>query len=733
MKSFPSTFNRGGNSVMYRGKSGVPETNNQSSIATSLSNSLLQNVQSKNLNKGLNVKQFLLNGTNISNYDRRLPFKMVGRTFVKGNRDKNRSGVYFENPEMMPSFMLRSMNTYRFIYDVGLNTKFDSTKEGDVMSVRLLSTSTTPSMFNPQFNVQAVGLTKNVPLLFTNRADSNSRVENIGDCSIKRLVSDSMSVNSPLGMARYRLADFMYCKDLGKVSNNHLITLRKFPFPVNDHIFEYANAKYHFGSDGDAMYQTGGDVGRLISWFGTDDNKLEDICKFETQFTWKEIKNQIQERDSKEDNQNKGIIGKIANTLNPSYNKYQLQYGGTKWNFVNDLGSHMFPHLMKYTENADDNSQLMSQTSDNNRVWTPKNIIADNTIPEGKLVLKQEFTLNFSYKLRAYENINPKSAFLDLIGNILETTYFRGHYWKGERRIIGPPGNQSAWKKANALIDNAWFKLGGFVQSMAAGTMHFGDILGALSNFASNLVDSAQSLAQDIVNDPKAMAQKTLQELTKLSGAIGLGDMIKGKIKDGLGRPAMYAFDSLIEGDNFGPWHLTVGNPYNPIMAIGNLCLTNTTIVQSGPLGIDDFPSEIKVTCTLKPARSRDLTEIAKYYTKGLTGLYLSRKRQDNSSFYKTGLGTSNSSTNTQNIMTYSEIRKKNQAYNKAYESQLDASMKTGEVVNAQPQDAFNEAGQQEYKSMENLYAGSNRNAIKCAMINNPYLIEADAGIQEVG
>ena len=29
---------------------------------------------------------------------------------------------------------------------------------------------------------------------------------------------------------------FMYCKHLGKVSNNYMITLRRFPLPVDDYI-----------------------------------------------------------------------------------------------------------------------------------------------------------------------------------------------------------------------------------------------------------------------------------------------------------------------------------------------------------------------------------------------------------------------------------------------------------------------------------------------------------------
>ena len=58
-------------------------------------------------------------------------------------------------------------------------------------------------------------------------------------------------------------------------------------------------------------------------------------------------------------------------------------------------------------------------------------------------------------------------------------------------------------------------------------------------------------------------------------------------------------------------------------MCIGNLIMTSSKVTQYGPLGVDDFPSELKVTVSLKPGRSRDATEISRYYTKGIGSIYL--------------------------------------------------------------------------------------------------------------
>ena len=98
--------------------------------------------------------------------------------------------------------------------------------------------------------------------------------------------------------------------------------------------------------------------------------------------------------------------------------------------------------------------------------------------------------------------------------------------------------------------------------------------------------------------------------------------MAKAKLKDTLGRPQMYAFNSILTGDNTGLWHVTIGNPRNPIAVMGNMILTDAKVTQYGPLGMDDFPTGLKVTVTLKHARPRDMVDIQKMYTRGIAAIY---------------------------------------------------------------------------------------------------------------
>jgi hypothetical protein len=89
-----------------------------------------------------------------------------------------------------------------------------------------------------------------------------------------------------------------------------------------------------------------------------------------------------------------------------------------------------------------------------------------------------------------------------------------------------------------------------------------------------------------------------------------------------MGRPSVYAFDSLLSNDVVGTWHVTIGNPLNPIISMGNLIIDNVELTHSGPLGLDDFPTELSVVISLKHAMPRDSVDIQRMYTQGRTAIY---------------------------------------------------------------------------------------------------------------
>lgn len=556
-----------------------------------------------------------------------------------------------ENPTHLDNDIFGIVNNYKaFIDNVLIETGNDSMdKSGKKVKTHNWKGRAAGSLFNPYYGVPYTGIVDNVPLLDGSITGVRNRAEfaKLSDCSIKELVRLSRKKNSILGQARYKYADFMYCKDLGKISNNHLITLRKFSIPVGDNI--YRQAATHNKKNNQAMP---GDIGRLVCWFDTDDNKLSDILSYEYEATWKELNAKIQQLDSQEDDDARGPLGKLLNSMNPSYNRdveNGIANGGALAAVLQRFGI-MNPSTPTYASN----DVALGRNYDANKVYEPVDTIQNTHIYEGKLIFKHEFSLTFSYKLRAYDNINPKSAFLDLLGNILAVTYRKGHFWGGRREILGPKPNKAGWNKANAIVDSLAKGTGDLFQDIfhfdfskagaqASSILNqmwstfesvFPNISSAIGQVGGAVVDVAQGVAKAVTGDKDGAKQKLGDAKNNAKGAAAatgnavkqsnIGGALTGLIKNKLGRPSLYAFDSLLSGANVGLWHVTIGNPKNPIACFGNLIMTSAKITHSGPLGLDDFPTELKVTVSLKHARGRDATDIQKMYTKGENAIYLS-------------------------------------------------------------------------------------------------------------
>ncbi len=496
----------------------------------------------------------------------------------------------------------------------------------DLVNKIIYNQVASPSLFNPYYGILAGGAAPNVPLLDTAKNGNSFSAKHSNDdgittgqiqmfptddCSIKNLVALSKLEHGPLGQARYKYSDFMYCKDLGRISNNYMITLRKFATPVSDNIF------YATTYEDDANFSTTGDVGRLITWFGTEDNKLEDILKYSYKAEFKEFEAKIDHKQSEEDDPSRGIIGQFANLFNPAYNESTDKgVSPSSLAFIMATSS----SDTHYTNAPYANNPAVNGTPywDKNRIYDPKDTLRTTYQYTGKLVFEHAFTLTFKYKLRGYDNINAKSAFLDLLGNILAVTYRQGTFWGGEQRIIGSPQNKRGWKKAQEFVNNGLDAGGTFIQSLLNGD-NFGDSANTFATAITSGLSSSFGIDfSAILGDPMGAVKGLVNKLDKAN----LGAGLKGIIKNQLGRPAIYAFDSLLTNDAVGLWHVTIGNPLNPIAVMGNLILDNAEISHSGPLGLDDFPTEIKVTIQLKHGMPRDSVDIQRMYTQGRNAIY---------------------------------------------------------------------------------------------------------------
>lgn len=542
----------------------------------------------------------------------------------------------------LPDAFLQTLNKY----DLPTNSSYNTTEffleeeNGKKITKQAYTiTDVVPSLFNPFFGIKSRGMATNQRLIDVS-VDEHKSYYNFDttDCSIWRLLKLSKQSDSEadMGSAVYKLADFMYCKDLGKVSNNHMITLRRYKMPVGDNIYTLSNT-----GEEKNTFSCLPDIGRLVTWFGTEDNKLSDIVKMSFKASWRELNAEIQQVNSKADDADKtGPLGFIANSLSPQYSDAQEAGQTGTHNIMSFLGSKIGKGNMNFGKPGQYLGDEALTNYDKNHVYEPKNTIRSNHIYEGKLTFSHEFTLTFSYKLRAYQNISQKAAMQDLIHNILMTTYRNGRFWGGSVKWLGAPNNNSSLEKMNAFIDETWDKLGGFAEMLMNGSLNWQELMGSVSDAAGKIIDAGKEEAKKIMGQPSETAREYANSMAEFAKSRHWGEAMKGALKNTLGRPALYAIHSLISGDNLGLWHVTIGNPLNPIMVIGNLIIENTELEFGDcPLGLEDFPTEIKCRVTLKHCRPRDAADISRMFTKGEGAIALPLGQGGITNYYKNGAG----------------------------------------------------------------------------------------------
>jgi hypothetical protein len=196
---------------------------------------------------------------------------------------------------------------------------------------------------------------------------------------------------------------------------------------------------------------------------------------------------------------------------------------------------------------------------------------------------------------------------LDLLSNILNVTYTTGTFWGGG--FHGFAAHQS-----NVFANLNVFKArGGFT-----------NFVDALSEDLSNLGNKAQTAVQKnggVLNTIKSLLNN-------------IGGMLMSGMLNKLGRPQKTMFNSLLSPAPIGFWHVTIGNPKHPIMSIGNMVITNVTVEHNGPLGLDDFPTELTVTVSLKHGMPRDSVDIQKMYTQGRNSIHTKISNYKNFKFF---------------------------------------------------------------------------------------------------
>lgn len=380
----------------------------------------------------------------------------------------------------------------------------------------------------------------------------------------------------------YATNDFMWCKWYGKIPNNRLVTLRRYPIPVEDNL------------------QVGKlpliPIAQAVTWWGEGTgNSLSEILNVTYGFRWENIPAEMTDVTGNELNIEK--LFEVIGVKNPQLAQtLKLAFGSS--------GDNPFA-FSGYDETLQEfTKQNWESGAYWNRVMGPVNVIDSIQMRKRGYDYTHTIKLDFEYNLRSFSQLDPKIAMLEVISNMLALTSNTASFWGGGYRYFQQTG---------ALLP-------GFNSA----ELEKGNYTGATKDLISMISQIIQGGASDIkkitdtlsktLNDYGVSA--TSDELMKELGTSNVANnLLSSRLASLHQNPLLMR--ALLDGRSVGEWHLMVGNPMDPIAVIGNLCLKSTTLKFSEELGANDFPVSVKFTVTLEPGRPRAKQDIASMFNHG--------------------------------------------------------------------------------------------------------------------
>ena len=391
----------------------------------------------------------------------------------------------------------------------------------------------------------------------------------------------------PFGLASYRMQDFIYLKYYNQIPNNYMITLRRYTFPCEDHMF---------GLDMDATEinrmngydESHFNIATAVTYMGEKTgNKLSDILKFEygANYEEKEAKvEMLQNTDGGLAAQVKkfGVTqefmeGEATKDSTGGYTGMLKQ--AFKFAALTGMKGVSTQEAMAKQHRFEDN-EFAKVYGEN--VFGDVNVINKTKVRSRGLTYSGNFTLNFEYSLKSLKCVNPRVAMMDILTNFLILTGNYGSFWGGETRFYGQKSIAPQFGDPEKLRNGDY---GGY----------FSSLLGDLSSGLTELSKNADGTDGGIVGMFKNILQGGISAF--------VGNLFGGEV--GVAGQAQ-ATPALLSGKPTGYWHVTVGNPLDPIAMMGNMIVNKTTVQFNDVLGYDDFPTEVKFTVELEHGMPRD-------------------------------------------------------------------------------------------------------------------------------
>ena len=462
------------------------------------------------------------------------------------------------------------------------------------------------------------------------------------------------------GRFPYAFTDFVYCKYWNKIQNNRMITLRRYPNPVTDNVEpnNFVSGSDNITTQIDASSGNSAETTvtslpsplpspapysplvTAVTYFGEGTgNTLSDLLKFTIGYNWGDVTSDVWISSSTQTEASGMInsdgwlssgIGKMAEILGVLGDLKGTQ----KIDAINAVGWPPDPYAQGGAYE--------------NRIIGPINVINSVKRRERGLKFTQDnLSVTFEYVARPIAGINNKAIMLDLFANMMAMTGSSGQFFGGARRYrqehpaIYPWRNLSEWNK---LYSGRLFGKDGMFNSMFRRVFNSDnfsfiggivkDLLDGVCQMAKDLVSSVTGSGKDESEEAKEKRSKSSFYLDKITGTAGRA--LAAKWVKGTNAPWLTSAHALLTGDPVGDWHLTIGNPLNPIAMIGNLIVEDAEYEFSNELGPDDFPISFKCTVHLKHGMGRDKDAAESMFNRGAGRIYILSDKFKSSADYET-------------------------------------------------------------------------------------------------
>lgn len=471
------------------------------------------------------------------------------------------------------------------------------------------------------------------------------------------------------GRTPYSFQDFVFCKYWNIIPNNRLITFRKYGVPTFDNL-NFPNMVTEAGEPSDVKCAP---IATVVTYFGGESpNKLGDFLKFATGTLWEEITADVHKVSGDTGDNPHAVIDRMnekggfngVGSASEIVNRYLGKAGGLTGQYFSFAkftgmlspdgftghGQQAFDRLT--SANVDPTESLFM-----NRIIGPVNRIQSVQKRKAGIEFNQQFTLICQYVARPIGGVNTKAALLDILANCMEIASPEAVFWGGGYRFMIHP-RVYPFKNTNTknnimdalyagkifgndgAIANALSGLKAFGTDSGSGefkwsnvTANLGNILGQtmgaiggmLQSISSTLFGESSKLSSWLKSGTDALSSEEQQAAgeSKLNNLFGnLNKMWKDQVIQETTLPSIEGMRALLTGTPVGNWHLTIGNPLNPIMVCGNLICKKMDVEFGEELGPDDFPLELKVTYTIEHAMARDKAAIQSMFNRGSGRIY---------------------------------------------------------------------------------------------------------------